>query len=452
MVEEEAAVRYRGALVLLILAAGLGAFYYFVVLPRATHQRLIDEISQKYFRSDTSSLEFIRIRNSNGTFDLAKKAEGWALVAPRSMDADAETVRDILGLIQTGKILKILSTDTSRLAEFGLDRPAVVLSFGFSGKIDEIAFGNENPARTGAYAYAKGVRAVFLVDSKILKQLSVGLFDLRDKTVFHFDPEDIVSIAITSSKGVIDMKKESRQWRMIKPLMEKASPAAVKSFLDGLAGQRAEEVYDGPSPGGGAFIKTVRIDLTARDGQKRRLRVDYQGTGAREGVSAYQAGMDHSARLQREFWDFVDRNASSFVSRNMLPVDEGNIGGIEVTRGASHYRLERKRTGWFIGGRPALENKVIPFIWFLKDWNAVQLIGPDPDLERNAPEIVVTLEDRSGAGMGRVAVYGKVGAAAGYLGSEQVDNLYARSQAVRGACLVSSADLKKIPSKEELVQ
>ncbi len=443
-------MRYRLTLVLLALAAGLGAFYYLVVLPHAQQQVLIEEISKKYFRGDISALEFIRIRNGNGAFDIAKRGEGWAVTAPRSLDADAKAVEAILSSIRAGKILKILSTDTARLGEFGLDRPAVILSLGFSGKIDEIAFGNRNPAQSGVYAYARGVQAIFLVDPEILKNLTPGLSGIRDKTVFQFDPNDVVSVKILTPRDVIDMRKEGADWRMARPLPEKANAAAISAFLAGLSASRAEEVYDHPPEG--KFAKTVQIALATNEGRQHRLRVNYWGTGAGEGVLAYEVGKHHYVRLRREFWDFVNRNASSFLSTKLLVVDHEQIGSIEVTRGASHYRIERKRTGWYIGEQRALETKITPFIWFLKDWSAVQIAQPEHSQEQKQPEIIITLQDRNGNRTGRAAVYGKVGAAAGYLGKEQVDNLYAVSEAIRGACLVSSIDLKKIPSKEELLK
>jgi hypothetical protein len=83
---------------------------------------------------------------------LELTADGWRLTAPHAGPADAERVRQLLGVLQTPS-LRQLTVAPERYAAFGLDAPELVL------EVDglPIAFGGLDPVTSQRYVLVEGV-------------------------------------------------------------------------------------------------------------------------------------------------------------------------------------------------------------------------------------------------------------------------------------------------------
>jgi hypothetical protein len=82
---------------------------------------------------------------------LELTADGWRLTAPHAGPADAERVRQLLGILQTPS-LRHLAVAPERYGAFGLDAPELVL------EVDglPIAFGGLDPVTSQRYVLVEG--------------------------------------------------------------------------------------------------------------------------------------------------------------------------------------------------------------------------------------------------------------------------------------------------------
>lgn len=452
--EKEEALKFKGTLVLFAVSLIIGSLYFLVVLPHVRERELHEELSNRFFRFDAGKVEFLRIRNPQGVFDLVREQGQWRIKTPRSLPVDNKVFDNILGVVRNGKIVKLITGDPGNLADYGLQRPVIAFSLGYEGKIDELALGDVNPAGTGVYAFAKGIKAVFLLDREIPKVLNVGLYELRSKALFAFDPDAITRIRVRNDGREIDLRRDDHGWVMARPIAGKAGEETVRKFLTDILSQRAEEIYDEHPPKNPVFPRSIGITLASgRAMEEHTINVRYWGTGEREGVVAHQNGMAYSGRLAREFWAVVDRDASSFLERGLFPVREQDIGRIRVSRGATSYELARKGDSWYIDDRQIDGKTAMKFVWFLRSWNAVKIQEPNAVFQKGTPAVEVSVMDRAGAVLASLQVYGKTGdRPAGYTKEGNVELYHAVSDALKAPCIVTSSDLKGVPGKEEFIQ
>lgn len=444
-------MRFRSTLALAIIALLVGAVYFFYLLPKSRDNALKEELSKQFFRIDRETVDLIRLRNMNGSFEIVREGNEWRITVPRDLKADKEAVKRILDLVSQGRIVKIVSSDMGRLSEFGLGSPRVLLLIGYGGKIDELFLADPNPANTDIYAYGRGKNAIFMVGKEVGKVLSAGLHELRKKEVFEFDPGSVEGIRIERKGGVLKFEKTGNEWMILEPVKGKGSKRSIEDFLNMIANQKAEEFFDDASPDSRKYGDSVRIELY---GSGRRplssLNVYYWGTGAKEGVVTYQPGKDYYARTQRDFWNFLRKDFSEFRYRNLFSFGEDEIGRIEVKAEGVSFSLSKDGSRWLIDGRPAEQGAVKNLLWHLKAWEAVRLErSADGDVEKKGSKVSITLFERSGKKAGGLSIFEKK-EFAGYSadGLREISNFYAVSTNLDTPCYVNGLDIEKVTGKK----
>jgi hypothetical protein len=453
MVEKKKAMRFKGSLILLCISLAVSAFYLFYLLPAEKEKKLKEELSGRFFQVDTGQIEFLRIQNRNGTYNLTREQDEWKITLPESLPADRDSINKIMRLMNEGKIIKIISHGANRLSEFELERPRAVLFIGYEGRMDKLALGGLNPAGTGIYAFAKGINAIFVVDKEIAALSGFTLYDLRSKAVFDIDPEAVTQIRIIKKDSEIELRKNGTAWQMAAPISGRASHDEVHDFLLGVMNQRADEFYNDRVPDAGEFSDTITLKLTGDSNSAYSINVHYWGTGADQGTVAYQNGMKYSGRLPREFWNFINREASSFRYRNIFDFDEKDVWRITIRKKDLKYELVRKGSDWYMPTGLADRKEVTELIWLLKSWKADKLLGSEVTFSREKPEGVVTLGDKNGHVSGKLEVYERIkGEVVGYAGDEEHFLYYAVSSNLEDISAVSSLDFQKIPDEKDLVK
>jgi hypothetical protein len=383
---------------------------------------------------------------------MVKHDQGWRITSPRILSTDSKTLERILGIIKSGKIEKVITDDMKRTDEFGLKNPRAVLSIGYQGKIDELYLGDSNPAQTGIYAFAQGVKSIFLVHNELEGLQSVNLYDLRSKILFRFDSETVTGIEIKKKTGIVKLKKTNNTWQMLSPVSGRAGQDDVRDFLLEILQQRADEFFDDSIPDTAIFRDTVKLSLFQNGNVSHEIDIYYWGTRADQGVVAYQKGMKYAGRLSRDFWNFVNSDVSLFRYRNLFDFNEADIQSIHIKKDTSDYELMKRGANWMREDKPVQKKKIMEFIWFLKAWKAERLLEPSLTVQKDIHTVTITLRDNQNNDIGSVSVYGKIeGQILGY--SPEVEGYslyYAISDNLQDTCAVSSLDIERILEKGDL--
>jgi Domain of unknown function (DUF4340) len=95
----------------------------------------------------------VKIKTQNNELTLERQAKGWQILAPKPGPADEATVSFLLNLLATGRSERALSTESSQLQQFGLDKPATTLTFQLKDKkTHQIRLGIQSFDQSSVYA------------------------------------------------------------------------------------------------------------------------------------------------------------------------------------------------------------------------------------------------------------------------------------------------------------
>lgn len=160
--------RWLSNLILLILVAGLGTYFFLRPAP-------VEQVQKKYEISTLKLASFSRIRvefPSKAPLVFEKTKGNWRIVQPYQTRADQMLVQRLLSIVVATSTEKFAATD---LARFGLDSPRLKL------KLDneEFLFGNFNPVSSEQYLLYKN--AVYLLPYTYAEVASVQPVEFIDK-------------------------------------------------------------------------------------------------------------------------------------------------------------------------------------------------------------------------------------------------------------------------------
>ncbi len=213
----------------------LVAFLLFFEIPRgkkqASEQRLIPGFH-------SASLRQFEISSPETNAKLVKDTLGvWRIKEPIETRADSVTVARILTVLDTTKIEETIDA-TTRPEEFGLDEQSRI---SFIHRKDTLFVGRNNPTGRLCYVRRSGGENVLLVPAVIRRTLNKTLYELRDKSVFRFDPKDAVQLEISRATDTVRIQKSPDGiWRLVEPENFVCEKAQVMLILNAIAHMRAE--------------------------------------------------------------------------------------------------------------------------------------------------------------------------------------------------------------------
>src|SRR5262245_34481276 len=114
--------RGRNTLILLVLAAAIGSYSYFVESKHTPASEKAEETRAKVFdKLDSTKVDDITIRGSAGeTTHLKKTGTAWQIVAPVQTGVDDTEVSGLVTNLGTVEVNRVVDADPKDLGKYGL--------------------------------------------------------------------------------------------------------------------------------------------------------------------------------------------------------------------------------------------------------------------------------------------------------------------------------------------
>ncbi|MBA3948933.1 MAG: DUF4340 domain-containing protein [Acidobacteria bacterium] len=256
--------RGRAFLLLLALAAGVGAYVWFVEMPRDT--TAADTTGEKLFTVDATQMQEVVITNEAGERStLTKRGDRWTLAEIDGAEADPTEAGNITSGLAALETQRVVDEQPPSLAEYGLEAPRVTVSFkDASGAEQTILFGNKTPTGGDLYAKLASSPRVFLVGAWLDESFNRSRFDLRDKTVARFSRDAVTNVTLTSSAGTVSLAQSGGEWRLTAPVEGPADGAAADAIVNAVSAARMQSILDGPEAAAVNFARpAVTVAITA---------------------------------------------------------------------------------------------------------------------------------------------------------------------------------------------
>lgn len=252
-------MRGRSFLILLVLALGLGAYAYFVELPRDPAAET--ETKEKVIGADSSTFEELQITSATGEVTTLKKVNNiWEITAPEPLKADSSEVGSLLTTLESLEAQRVISEKPASFQPYGLEPPKFSVSVKTAGGAAPkvVHFGEKTPTGADLYARVAGDPRLIVVSGYLEDSLNKSTFGLRDKAALQFERDlvDAVSIDVTGSPALA-FAKRGDAWRFTRPYDASADAASIDGMIGRLATARMSAIE---SKDGTADLKKFGLD------------------------------------------------------------------------------------------------------------------------------------------------------------------------------------------------
>ncbi len=186
---------FRSFLLLLVVAAGLGAYLYFVESKRDPADA---DKKAKVFTVEADKIDELVVKSESGDRTTLKKTgTEWQVVEPVATPSDGAAVSGLTSNLSTLELQRVIDENPQDLGEYGLKEPRLEVAFKSGGKEQRLLVGRKTPAATDLYAKLGDSPRVFLIPGFVDTTFNKTTFDLRDKTVLKVNRDSVDALVIT---------------------------------------------------------------------------------------------------------------------------------------------------------------------------------------------------------------------------------------------------------------
>ena len=352
------------------------------------------EKASRLLQLDRDSITEITIVGSKDHPVQIRKGESnsWRVVSPIETNADTRAVEGLIKSSASAQPEKIVLEKDADWSLYGLEKPSLSVSFSANGKTVEMSFGASNPSKSSYYLRVQGDPRLFLVADTLEKSLNKSLFDVREKAVVKFLPEDITAIEIISEGKQTHLNKTEGKWRITDPVDARAKTSGVRSFLMSLAELKAREIVDAPltEDDSYGFAKSLnKIVLKGGDFSKT-LTLGAIGEKSRESMSPDNSvylsisGQAPVYVVEDKFFQNAKVDVESLTDRSIASFEPIDVEKIEIEFMDQKWLLSKSSDNKWKMEAPKKIDKlddwlVSGLLWSLKDLNFKSEISPIPE-------------------------------------------------------------------------
>ena len=236
----------KSFLILLLLAAGIGSYAYFVESKRDTTADSTTTKHPKILTADAAKVGEIQVHAASGDVTTLTKSGGhWQITAPIQADADSAQVDSLVSSLTSLESQRTIDEHPSSVASYGLSpaRFSVAVKQTGDAAFRRVDFGSKTPAGSDTYVQVEGQPAVMLVSSYIEDTLNRGTFDLRDKTALKVAKDAVDAIALQPAVGTsVAATKKGSDWRLTAPADARADFSAVDTIIGRLTDAKIKSI------------------------------------------------------------------------------------------------------------------------------------------------------------------------------------------------------------------
>lgn len=219
---------------MLVVAAGLGAYIYFVEMKRDPAADTEATKREKVFTIATGTIEELEITNATAEVTrVARKDATWSIVAPEAIEADPTEVATVVSSLESLERTKVIDENPASAQPFGLEPPRIRLAFKTAGDpaAKVLLIGNKTPTGGDLYAKVDGAPAIFLIGGFLEDTFNRKTFDLREKSALKFSRDDVNAVSLTQGTARVSLTKSGNDWRLSAPTSARADGAAVDAII-----------------------------------------------------------------------------------------------------------------------------------------------------------------------------------------------------------------------------
>ena len=339
-----------------LLIAGVGFFL-------KQHARTVKEIAEKKARVfdglSSDRVKRIEISGTDRQFEFVREGNQWLIQKPLRLRADRGEIDNLLYAVEYLERKRNISPEELSeskvtLADYGLEKPRLILKIFTDQKQHQVDIGHENRQSDGIYVRIDNVNSVSLVGKTLAEKLEQPLDRWRNRSVLDLGDAKVARVEIKTPKRAIEFARQNDTWRVVQPLNVRASSHAVESLVSGLMDLQAEKFLSEES----VDLKKYRLDeprceialKTDKDGDAGQTLLVGAPAGDQQ-WSAMRKGSSSVVAIPAKFVAMLDADLKDFRDSQLLHVEKRDVETAEVRQGDRLIRIEKANGGWKLTDR-----------------------------------------------------------------------------------------------------
>lgn len=239
-------MRFKTTYILGIVFIALVAFIYFYEIEGGKRRKAKEEEESKFLHFKKEDVYSVKLSSDKDTVVYRRiDDENWELIKPVRARAYKSNIESNLRTFETAKIERVISEKLVDLSQYGLHKPRAVVELTMKDSSEiKALIGDENP--TGSYVFAKLADSSRIITTykSFYNAASRTAFDFRDRRLLFFKRDEVRKISLLHGGEKIEVEKRGDEWRMIEPVVLKASRSKISSILSRLSNDRAQRYVE----------------------------------------------------------------------------------------------------------------------------------------------------------------------------------------------------------------
>ncbi|MGO9620791.1 MAG: DUF4340 domain-containing protein [Desulfobaccales bacterium] len=377
------------------------------------HRQVREIQAKQVFAFKTGEISAITLKRPDGEIPLARQGKDWEITRPQKAKADAATVEEMLRQLADLEMVRDLGP--GNLKVFGLDQPALQVSFIAKGEQHRLALGEAVPASQGYYARKDDAPGVFIIAAGARDSLNQQLFALRDKTLWAFNADQVKSLRIRDAQNQVELEKgNGNTWSWAgRPEMRLSSPR-LEQLLQELSGVQVIEFPAAPPPDlqAAGLAPQARMEVTIASPQGVES-LDL-GTRTPNGVYARRGAQGPVVMVARNLPEKIQRGVANLEDRRLWTGLIPEVGQVAWGPPGQSWTARREQEGWKITGpnRAEVQQPAYLLQMALRNFQKLEstrLVNlPQQAGAPAAPVFVVELFDQAGKPLFRLEQLGNL--------------------------------------------
>ncbi len=250
----------KSLLLLVVVAAALGGYIYFVEMKRDPSADTTAATREKVFTLSPGSIEEVEITHAGKeTTKVVRQDATWMVTAPGQAEADTVEISTVVSSLESLEQTRVVSESPESATPFGLEPARITVAFKVSGETAprRLMIGNKTPTGGDLYARVEGSPRILLIGGHLEDTFDKTPFELREKSVLKFSRDAADALTIDAGTTRVALAKSGADWRLTSPLNARADFAAVDGIVGRLFQARMASLV---SPDGTNNLKDYGLD------------------------------------------------------------------------------------------------------------------------------------------------------------------------------------------------
>lgn len=273
-------------------------------------------------------------REPASTITLIRAEDGinWRVEVPVKSEAESAVVDNLLKTMLEFKFEKVVSQDSSRLADFGLEQASRVIRLEHKdGSTSELAIGKAAPVGYSVYFQVNGKPDIMIGSQYLLTATAKTLQEFRSKKITEVEAKDVATMDYdVGGERVLSLEQSSDMVSMTFPKVPDGNVAELKDFILDVVRLRAEGFVDNAD---GMFVKTfegAKGKLQFKLKTKTSLELQLEVAPVKEDFYVRKSGDPTFFKIGSDAIKTLTREISSFRNREILNFDIADVESVQL--------------------------------------------------------------------------------------------------------------------------